>query len=284
MDPVPTNDEIADVFEQVATLLRAQLADPYRVRAWQQGADFVRVHPQAMADILAQGGIKALVDLPHIGKSLAAAIDELCHRGRLALLERLEGSVSPEDLFTTIPGIGEELAHAIHQHLHVDTLEELELAAHDGRLAAVPGIGPRRAAGIRDHLDAHLSRSARRRGRPARPHPDGADRPPVELLLELDRRYREQARAGSLPTMRPRRFNPEGASWLPVLHAHEQGWDFTLMFSNTARAHQLGRTRDWVVVYASRDGHEDQGTVVTEVHGPRAGRRVVRGREEETPG
>ena len=56
------------------------------------------------------------------------------------------------------------------------------------------------------------------------------------------------------------------------------------MFSNTARAHQLGRTGDWVVVYAARDGHEDQCTVVTEYQGPRAGRRVVRGREEETPG
>ena len=53
------------------------------------------------------------------------------------------------------------------------------------------------------------------------------------------------------------------------------------MYSNTARAHALGKTDDWVVVYAERDGHEERATVVTETRGPLAGRRVVRGRERE---
>ena len=51
--------------------------------------------------------------------------------------------------------------------------------------------------------------------------------------------------------------------------------------SNSARAHDLGRTQDWVVIYYERDGHEEQATAVTETHGPLAGRRVVRGREAE---
>jgi putative hydrolase len=54
------------------------------------------------------------------------------------------------------------------------------------------------------------------------------------------------------------------------------------MYSNTARAHQLQRTRDWVVVYCYDDHHqEDQYTVVTETRGPLAGQRMVRGREIE---
>jgi DNA polymerase (family X) len=53
------------------------------------------------------------------------------------------------------------------------------------------------------------------------------------------------------------------------------------MFSNTSRAHELGRTDDWVVIYAEQDGDEDRCTVVTETAGPLAGRRVVRGREAE---
>jgi hypothetical protein len=54
------------------------------------------------------------------------------------------------------------------------------------------------------------------------------------------------------------------------------------LYSNTAQAHQLGRTRDWVVLYFYDDEHtEGQHTVVTETHGPLAGRRVVRGREAE---
>lgn len=275
----PTNDALADSFDEVAALLRAQAADRYRVRAWEQGADQLRSMEQPVAEILDQGGRKALVDLPHIGRSLAGAIDELVHTGRLGTLERLRGSVTPEDLFTTIPGIGEDLAHAIHEHLQVDTLEELEVAAHDGRLAQVPGIGRRRATAVRDHLEAHLSRSRRRRER-SRLGQDGP-RPPVGLILALDQDYRDKAAAGDLPTITPRRFNPEDEAWLPVLHDSRQGWEFTLLFSNTARAHQLGRTRDWVVVYFERGGQEHQCTVVTEYRGTLAGQRVVRGRENE---
>jgi hypothetical protein len=103
----------------------------------------------------------------------------------------------------------------------------------------------------------------------------------VAALLAVDAEYREGARAGTLRRITPRRFNPERAAWLPVLHTERDGWSFTALFSNTARAHELGRTRDWVVLYAERDGEEDRCTVVTETSGPLSGRRVVRGREAE---
>jgi hypothetical protein len=91
---------------------------------------------------------------------------------------------------------------------------------------------------------------------------------------------RESKRASS-PRIAPRRNNPEGAAWLPILHTYENGWHFTTLFSNTDRAHELGRVRDWVVVYFERDGHEGQCTIVTEYRGPLVGKRVVRGREGE---
>jgi putative hydrolase len=108
------------------------------------------------------------------------------------------------------------------------------------------------------------------------------EEPPVAMLLDVDREYRERAAAGDLPTIAPRRFNPSGEAWLPVLHAERGAWHFTALFSNTAQAHQLGRTRDWVVIYFYDDEHaEGQHTVVTETHGALTGRRVVRGRETE---
>ena len=60
---------------------------------------------------------------------------EMVTTGRWSQLERLQGAVQPEQLFQTLPGIGPELAARIHEALHVDTLEALELAAHDGSLA-----------------------------------------------------------------------------------------------------------------------------------------------------
>lgn len=278
-----SNGDLADVFEQVADLLRAQDANPYRVRAYRQAAGTLRSLERPAAEILEAEGIKALEKLPTVGKSLASSLEELIHSGRLRLLERLLGEVSPEDLFATIPGIGEELAQRIHRELGLETLEELELAAHDGRLEQIRGFGPRRARLVRDALGSMLSRSARRRARLIRQRETSSPwtPPPVAAVLEVDARYRRLAAENRLRTIAPRRFNPEGKAWLPILHEDAAGWSFTAIFSNTARAHELGKTRDWVVIYFERDGHEGQCTVVTEFQGPMSGRRVVRGREAE---
>jgi hypothetical protein len=67
-----------------------------------------------------------------------------------------------------------------------------------------------------------------------------------------------------------------------VLHTRRGEWEFSALFSNTQRAHELKRTRDWVVMYFhTAHSGEDQCTVVTETTGRLRGYRVVRGREAE---
>jgi hypothetical protein len=139
---------------------------------------------------------------------------------------------------------------------------------------------------VRDSLESILSRSGRRRARRLRlldsQEVQGAPpQPSVAVLLEVDEEYRSKAKDGKLRTISPRRFNPDGTYRLPVLHTDREGWHFNALFSNTARAHELGKIRDWVVIYYEKDGHENQYTVVTETHGPLVGQRVVRGREKE---
>jgi hypothetical protein len=102
------------------------------------------------------------------------------------------------------------------------------------------------------------------------------------LVMLIDREYRKKAANDLLPRIAPSRFNSEGEAWLPVLHTDRGKWHFTALHSNTARAHELGRVRDWVVIYFHDDGGgEAQYTVVTETRGPLLGRRVARGRESE---
>lgn len=69
----------------------------------------------------------------------AADLLEQQQAGRWGRLDRLRGTLEPETLFRSVAGIGPELARRIHDSLHVDTLEALEIAAHDGRLASVRG-------------------------------------------------------------------------------------------------------------------------------------------------
>lgn len=284
---LPSNEEIADPLERISLLLEEQGADRYRVRAYRRAADNVRAHSGSVSRLALDQGAEGLVRLPGVGRSIGGAILEFVATGRIGLLERLEGQVSPEDLFCTVSGIGEELAHNIHKHLGIESLEELELAAHDGRLEKVPGFGARRVAGVRDALAGILSRSSRRRARQRRwaelnrELPSSHERPSVAELLNVDAEYRRRAAAGELRRIAPRRFNPRREAWLPILHARRGDWEMNVMFSNTARAHDLGMTDDWVVIYFEQDGEEDQCTVVTETYGPLAGRRVVRGREEE---
>jgi DNA polymerase (family 10) len=217
--------------------------------------------------------------LPHVGRGVATAIIEMVRTGHWSLLERLRGTADPVALFTVVPGLGHRLAERIHEELHLDTLDALELAAHDGRLEQVPGVGPRRAATIRANLHAMLVRG---HGGGAVPRVAAGPQPSVAALLAIDRLYREQAAADSLPLIAPTRFNPSHEAWLPVLHAERDGWQFTALYSNTAQAHQLNRTHDWVrVFHYDSQNSEGQHTVVTETHGLLAGKRVVRGREAE---
>jgi DNA polymerase (family X) len=279
---VLANDDVASALDEVADLLAATGANAHRVRAFCSGAQTLRELETPVAALLAAEGHAGLERLPGIGEGLAHAIEELAMRGRLPLLERLRGEVSPEALFATLPGIGPELAAHLHGDLGVTSLEDLEVAAHDGRLLAVPGFGPRRVRAVTDSIAALLGRQGSRRHRMRAAPP--TVRPPVATLLAVDERYRREAAAGALPRIAPRRFNPDHRAWLPILHDDRDGFSFTALFSNTALAHRLGRTDDWVVIFWGRGGVElGQCTVVTERRGLRAGRRVVRGRERESP-
>jgi hypothetical protein len=66
------------------------------------------------------------------------------------------------------------------------------------------------------------------------------------------------------------------------MHTRREGWSFTILFSNTKRAHELGKTDDWIVIYYERGGVERQSTVMTPGSGTLKGKRVVRGRKDES--
>jgi putative hydrolase len=268
------NEQIAGRLEEAARLLRDQGADVYRVNAYLRAASTLRTASEPVDVVYRQKGLEGLKELRGVGDSIARAIRELLTHGRLPMLDRLRGDSDPVSLLATVPGIGRRLADRLHDELGLETLADLEAAAHDGRLESVAGFGAKRLAGIRDSL-------AHRLGRVRVPPKDAGISPSVAELLDVDREYREKAAAGRLRLIAPRRFNPTGKAWLPVLHTRRGERHYTALFSNTARAHRLGKTRDWVVLYHDNGDGERQQTVITAARGPLRGRRVVVGRERE---
>jgi len=272
------NHEVSEKLREIAALLEAQHANPFRSRAYLNAANTLDNLPGDVDELIQAEGIKGLTDLPAIGAGIARSIYEFNATGRMTRLENLQGESDPVGLFQSIPTVGRELAQRIHDTLHIDTLEALENATRNGQLNIVEGLGSKRKEAIEAWLLKHLGehRQQLRKAQQSGSNPD------IALVLKVDSEYRERAKAGKLPLITPKRFNPENKAWLPILHTTFDHWHFTALYSNSERAHTLNRVYDWVVIYFYDDHHQEgQHTVVTETHGPLYGKRVVRGREGE---
>ena len=280
-DVVPeiSNGAVAARLDETAELLAREGANEFRVRAYRRGAETLRAMGPPVARIYLDSGEKGLTRLPGVGQSLAAAIAQVLTTGKMPLLERLRGDQAPARIFTTVADIGPKLAERIHEELGIATLTELEAASWDGRLARVPGMGPKRVRAVRESLAGRFHKPPR--GLQAAKAASLEPQPPVGELLEIDEEYRRLSERDRLVRVAPRRFNPEGKAWLPILHADRDGRRYTAMFSNTGRAHELDATHDWVVIFCERPAHGGQWTVITSRLGRLKGRRVVRGRESE---
>jgi hypothetical protein len=283
---VSPNVDIAGRLDEVANIFAEQGANRFRVQAYRRAANVLRRLSRSVADVFAEEGIEGLEQIRGIGRSIARAIRDILLHGRLAMLDRLRGESRAIAILATVPGIGKVYVWRLHDDLGIETLEELEIAAHDGRLEHHPGIGAKRLAGIRDSLAQRLGRIRRQAvpvpttPAPSEP-PRAPQKPSISELLDVDREYWNKANAGVLKKIAPRRFNPGGEAWLPIMHTARNGRHYTALFSNTARAHELGKTRDWVVLFCDNGDMEHRFTVITSEFGPLQGKRIVAGREAE---
>lgn len=270
---IEANEIISKNLSEMADVLEQQDADGFRVSAYRRAAETIGRYPNSVFCLAIDKGMDGLIALPTVGQAIASAILEMVQTGHWSQLDRLRGTADPEALFRSIAGVGPKLARKIHDELQIETLEALESACQNGKLSGLSGIGPRRLMTIQANLAERLGRRRIKIGYPS-------IWPSIQILLSVDAEYREKAAQKKLPRIAPKRFNPTGDYWLPVLHTERDIWQFTALYSNTAFAHKLGKTNDWVIIYFhSHSSQEEQCTVVTEHRGDLKGKRVVRGRE-----
>ena len=152
------NSGIAEVFENIAGLLEMQGEPMYTVRAYQRAARTIERLPTELAQMLREES--DLTELPGIGKAISQKIAELVDTGRLEYFERLK-SKFPEDILDLmhIPGLGPKTTMRFWKDLDITTVDELEQAIQDGKLASLPRLGEKTAENLLRHI-----RFARRQG------------------------------------------------------------------------------------------------------------------------
>jgi DNA polymerase (family 10) len=143
-----TNADIAATFEHVADLLEYQAENVFRVRAYRNAARTIDAMVESLAAVRSQPG-RSLTDLEGIGTDLAEKIGTLLDTGKLPLLEELRREVPPVAFeLMRVPGLGPKKARALVEQLGIDSLEALERACQEGRVATVKGFGAKTQAAI----------------------------------------------------------------------------------------------------------------------------------------
>lgn len=137
----------AHTLSQIAEFLELQGENRFKARAYRSAAKaVVALQTDDLAPMCRAGELERVAG---VGPATLSVIRELCETGESTLYERLRES-TPEGLLEMmrVPGLGTAKIQLIHDKLGVDTLQELEEAARDGRLASLPRFGPKTAEKI----------------------------------------------------------------------------------------------------------------------------------------
>ena len=161
-DPIPrstgsedmekaNNQNVGDVLTEIADLLELKGESSFRIRAYENAAATIRSLSADIADLSEKGELRSI---PGVGDALALKIDEYLNTGTMEYLDELRAQF-PEGVrrLMRIPGVGPKMAARAYAELGVQTVAELQAAASDGRLAAMPRLGQKSAENVLRAID-----------------------------------------------------------------------------------------------------------------------------------
>src|SRR4029453_17984033 len=151
-----TKEEIAVVLEQIATLLELKGENPFKIRAYTNAARAIETFGANVSNFQDE---EAVAKIPGIGKSIALKIKELAETGSLKYFQELSAEFPPGilELFS-LPGLGAKKIKALHEKLGVSSIEQLQKACEQGRVADLPGFGETTQEKICDAIARRASR------------------------------------------------------------------------------------------------------------------------------
>jgi DNA polymerase (family 10) len=151
------NEAVSQLLDNIARLLTLKHEDPYRIRAYTDASREIAYMPEDIEELHRAGQLE---EIPGVGPSIAARVGEYLDTGRSSYYQQLERDIAPEaPELLEIPSIGPARARLIQERLGISTLLELERAARDHRLQALPGIGETLEGRIADEAAHALSQT-----------------------------------------------------------------------------------------------------------------------------
>ena len=162
METAMKNAEIARIFSEIADMLDFLGDSPFRVRAYRSAARYL-MDMEEPIERVAEGGEKALDELPYIGHDLAAKILEYLETDKVRKHEELKKQVPPGVLeVMRVPGVGPKTAKLLYDELGVDSLASFKAALEGGRVLELPGFGEKKRARLLHNLELVEAASRRR--------------------------------------------------------------------------------------------------------------------------
>ena len=155
-----TNEEVAQLFDKMATLLEIKGDTVFKIRAYQRAAHTISNLSFALDRAVNDG--MDLKKVPGIGKAISEKIQELMATGQVQTYQRLLDEF-PEGILdiVAVPGIGPKTAGLISKELNISTVADLEAAIQAGELSRLPGLGQKTADNILRHIQSMRTKDQR---------------------------------------------------------------------------------------------------------------------------
>jgi DNA polymerase (family 10) len=249
------NRDVAQAFYEIADLLELKGEDPFKIRAYRKAGEAVEMVGEEVQSLVAQG---RFLKVPGIGKATGEKVQELLRTGRIGYLEELRLAIPPgvREL-TRVPGLGARTAQVLFARLGIDSLDRLELAARQGELRDLPGMGVKKEAAILDGLRKLKVRDER--------IPVGAVSPVADALADHLRRHPAVTSAAVAGSIRRRQETVGDIDLVAASAAPEAVLDYVLSLpiagevlersaERLVMATSLGRRVEVVVVPPARYG------------------------------
>jgi DNA polymerase (family 10) len=187
--------QVAEVLADIATLLELKGENPFKTRAYENAARTIETLSEPLDKVVAEA---RLGDIKGIGDALQQKITELVTTGRLQYYEDLKASIPPGLVaMLDIPGLGPKKIKALHDELGLETVEQLEQACKDGKIAGLKGFGAKTQTNILEGINRRRSYASR--------HLISEALPRAEPLLEALRSHPDVIRCSTAGSLRRHR-------------------------------------------------------------------------------